>query len=831
METIKKIAYVDIETTGPSFSEGDRMIQIAAIIIENGQIIGEHSMLINPEREIPTHIQNLTGIKQEEVDKAPTFGKVANLWLNRLQDCLFVAHNLAFDLPFIEKSFEASHLTFDCKYALDSEWIARIMLPSATGFNLTELAQNLGIEFHNAHDAKMDALVTARILSDLAQAFYQLPGDASAKLVDLSRFLKHNEQYFFENPGEFILIDNTLRVSQASQIETKLEDPLAKWILNQFQLNERVIVKANRAPLPLDTKRNLVHQITEPTVFVTNDVEYYQHHLPQSLSLKNKNEFLSRAALNWLIDHLHHLNLNQNELLQLLGVYQWSFVTQSGLLDELNSDIAINQIFEKHVPSHFMWHDDAYYQHYLKILTKTPYLLVNHQQIYKLKGLLNSAILKTGHYQLFIDDLGAFVYQLYAFNRLEIPLSQHFIELQNYYDSIMQMDELPETLKSLTEPMLSALKQINGLLISLLDEFKKEFTSFSKVQVQRYLVCEQELNQYLINQLTAIKQQLEQLRALSNEFHLDFQQYLEITLKGINSLLKVSLNNGDILIKSVQFNHNFFHLVLEYNDLQSDLGVTTILDAFNKVLILDQDYLETKQNVFGNNNLFESLKKINVPDIYYQKKLIKIPFGYLIDAENAIEMNDFEAMSYFQEKAAKAQVAFLKDNLEQCQQKIMIISPNRATVEYTYNLLSHDGTFKPYQLLAEGVTGSGRKVIRNFNDNDLSIMIISRHKIELEQLPTYDFIFDIFIHTLPFTSQNHPLSKKIKQFKGWSNNQLFDYYLIAKMLGDFSQTLSLLNDFYPDSQIYLFDERIYTKYYSSQVREYFERWINFEIMD
>ena len=33
METIKKIAYVDIETTGPSFSEGDRMIQIAAIII------------------------------------------------------------------------------------------------------------------------------------------------------------------------------------------------------------------------------------------------------------------------------------------------------------------------------------------------------------------------------------------------------------------------------------------------------------------------------------------------------------------------------------------------------------------------------------------------------------------------------------------------------------------------------------------------------------------------------------------------------------------------------------------------------------------------------
>lgn len=831
METMKKIAYVDIETTGPSFSEGDRMIQIAAIIIEEGRIIGEHSMLINPEREIPTHIQNLTGIKKEEVDKAPTFEKVANLWLNRLEGCLFVAHNLAFDLPFLERTFEACNIHFECRSALDSEWIARIMLPSATGFNLMDLANDLLIEFESAHDAKMDALVTAKILSDLAQAFFQLPIEAQIKLTQLSSYLKNNEQFFFENPSEFIIKDIKQRVGDKNTNKELKEDALANWIASQFKQQDKIIIKTNKAPLSLSTKRHLIAQLEQPTVIVTDDVGYLNRNLPHSLMLRSKNEFLSRAALEWLIDNLHHLILNQNELLQLLGVYQWSFVTQSGLLDELNSDFSINQIFEKYVPPHFMWRDQAYFQRYLAMLAKTPYILVSHHQIYKLKNLMNSTFLNIADYQLYIDHLEPFIQQLYSLNRLEIPLSQLFIELQNFYDNITQMDEQPETINQLTGPMLSTLKEINHLLISLLEDFKQEFTQFSKVQVQRHLVCNQEMNHYLIEKLSLIKQKMDQLRQLSNDYQPEFKQYISNTLKLIQPLLKVSLAGGDIIIKAVQFNHNFFHLMLEYNHLQSNLGVQSILNAFPRALLLDQDYLESNQNIFGNKELFETFTKVNMPDLYYHKKPVKIPFGYLIDAEMDNGLTDFETMSYFQEKAASAQVAFLKDNLEECQNKIMIISPNRSAVEFTYNLLSRDQRFKDYPLLAEGVTGSGRKVLRKFKENDLSIMIISRHNIELEQLPDYDFIFDIFIHTLPFTSQNHPISSKLKLFNNWDSNQLFDLYLLDKMLGDFSQSIALLNNFYPQSQLYLFDERIYTKYYSSKVREYFERWINFEIMN
>ena len=50
-----KIAVVDLESTGPSLDKGDRIIQIGAVLIEDGVQLAEYNMLINPERQIPQH--------------------------------------------------------------------------------------------------------------------------------------------------------------------------------------------------------------------------------------------------------------------------------------------------------------------------------------------------------------------------------------------------------------------------------------------------------------------------------------------------------------------------------------------------------------------------------------------------------------------------------------------------------------------------------------------------------------------------------------------------------------------------------------------------------
>ena len=73
----QRYVVVDLETTGNSSKKGDRIIQFAAVVIENDQIVDEFSSYIHPEQEISLFIEELTGISNETVKNAPIFYDVA----------------------------------------------------------------------------------------------------------------------------------------------------------------------------------------------------------------------------------------------------------------------------------------------------------------------------------------------------------------------------------------------------------------------------------------------------------------------------------------------------------------------------------------------------------------------------------------------------------------------------------------------------------------------------------------------------------------------------------------------------------------------------------
>ncbi len=75
--TDQRFVVVDIETTGNSPKKGDKIIQIAAVVIENGQIVERYSKYVNPGKTIPGFIEQLTGIKQHMVDDAVFFEDIA----------------------------------------------------------------------------------------------------------------------------------------------------------------------------------------------------------------------------------------------------------------------------------------------------------------------------------------------------------------------------------------------------------------------------------------------------------------------------------------------------------------------------------------------------------------------------------------------------------------------------------------------------------------------------------------------------------------------------------------------------------------------------------
>lgn len=53
----QRFVVIDVETTGNSPKKGDKIIQIAAVVIENGQITERFSKYINPNKSIPAFIE------------------------------------------------------------------------------------------------------------------------------------------------------------------------------------------------------------------------------------------------------------------------------------------------------------------------------------------------------------------------------------------------------------------------------------------------------------------------------------------------------------------------------------------------------------------------------------------------------------------------------------------------------------------------------------------------------------------------------------------------------------------------------------------------------
>lgn len=110
MNESQTYAIVDIETTGHSPANGDRMIQIAIVLMQDWQIIKTYTTFIHPGKSIPLFIQDLTNITDDDVKDAMPFEAHAEYIFELLQGAVFVAHNTDFDLSFLQAEFKRAGL-------------------------------------------------------------------------------------------------------------------------------------------------------------------------------------------------------------------------------------------------------------------------------------------------------------------------------------------------------------------------------------------------------------------------------------------------------------------------------------------------------------------------------------------------------------------------------------------------------------------------------------------------------------------------------------------------------------------------------------------------
>ncbi len=218
MENNKTYAVVDIETTGTDMHEPNRIIQFSCVLVKDNKVFSKFVTDVNPLREVPFRISELTGIKQSRLLKAPTFDQVAGKIFALLQGTVFVAHNVNFDFPFLNREFQRVGFPVLENTAIDTVTLSQILLPTLSSYRLKDISSYFNIVHKHPHSADSDALATAKLLLILKKEVHQLP------LITLKQILQVNPSLPRDTMDVF-------RLEVHDRQKKEIEDNLANQLL------------------------------------------------------------------------------------------------------------------------------------------------------------------------------------------------------------------------------------------------------------------------------------------------------------------------------------------------------------------------------------------------------------------------------------------------------------------------------------------------------------------------------------------------------------------------------------------------------------------------
>jgi len=183
---------VDIETTGLNPDE-DAIIEIGAVKFNGRRVVDEWSTLVNPRRPIPGFITQLTGITNPMVRNAPFLIDVMVGLIEFVGDAPVVGHNVSFDLSFLQQAGALKH-----NIAINTYELAAVLMPTASRYNLSALAQQLNILLPATHRALDDARVTHAVFIDLMEMAQELPLPLLAEIVRMGEGLDWQANWAFQ---------------------------------------------------------------------------------------------------------------------------------------------------------------------------------------------------------------------------------------------------------------------------------------------------------------------------------------------------------------------------------------------------------------------------------------------------------------------------------------------------------------------------------------------------------------------------------------------------------------------------------------------------------
>jgi len=164
--------FLDTETTGLSFRDGHKIVEIACIetkdLIATGQIFHK---LINPQRNMPDEAFKVHGFSQEFLSDKQTFKQIVDEFLSFIKDKKIIIHNASFDLSFLDGELASIQKEkINKKLVIDSLDVARNKFPG-TSNSLDALCKRFNIDLsrRTKHNALLDCELLREVYINLLE--------------------------------------------------------------------------------------------------------------------------------------------------------------------------------------------------------------------------------------------------------------------------------------------------------------------------------------------------------------------------------------------------------------------------------------------------------------------------------------------------------------------------------------------------------------------------------------------------------------------------------------------------------------------------------------
>ena len=209
--------FLDTETTGLSFRDGHKIVEIACIetkdLIATGKVFHK---LINPKRSMPAEAYKVHGFSEDFLKDKETFDQVAAEFLTFIKGKKIIIHNASFDLGFLDGELESIQKEkINKKLVIDSLEVARNKFPGSSN-SLDALCKRFNVDLsrRTKHNALLDCELLREVyinLIDVREPKFNLSNTPSQqninKAKDYSKTIVKISEVELKKHKEFLKVE------------------------------------------------------------------------------------------------------------------------------------------------------------------------------------------------------------------------------------------------------------------------------------------------------------------------------------------------------------------------------------------------------------------------------------------------------------------------------------------------------------------------------------------------------------------------------------------------------------------------------------------------